>query len=96
MMVAFFLLAEKKDECCGYLCNFRKTLGISLYRHYAMFILTFPPTSCTICITNIDRESFHVNSRNIFSKKYITWGINSNLPFRGEYKFSSPETLWSL
>jgi len=95
-MVAFFFLVEEKDQCCRNLSNFRKTLGISLYRHHAMFILTFLPTSCTICITNINRQSFHLIPRNIFSQKYIKWGINSNLPFRGEYKTLEPRDFMEL
>ena len=63
---------------------------ISLYRHHAMFILTILPTSCTICITNINRQSFHLIPRNIFSQKYIKWGINSNVPFRREHKSLQP------
>jgi len=95
-MVAFFFLEEKKKQCCRDFSDFRKTLDICLYRHHAIFILTLLPTSCTICITDINRQSFYLIPRNIFSQKYIKWGINSNLSFRRQYKHLQPRDFMEL
>ena len=95
-MVAFFLLAEKKDQCCRYLFTFRKTLEINFYRHHAMVILTFLPTFCIVHITNINGESFCLIPTNISSKKYIKWRRSSNLPLRGGYNIFQPKDFMKL